>query len=392
MKKYCIGALVIALLVSAALPAESKADTTRKSITPFVSLSAQHDSNYFKTDKNEEDVTTFLAQPGIEAAVETERSYLSLYYSLDAYFYDDDISEDLDFIGHTLRFDAGTMSRSKKFKFRLKDDYKRTRDSAYRDNLTTSVNRAEYGINIFNPEVQYIFDKAVFGLGYKNVLINYVNGDDLAGEDSKQNWSIGSIIYNLDMRNSLGAQLEYWNMDYDKQSIDYDAWQATAVYKRQGKYFSLDGGIGWQDRKFDLPQTHFEDYVWHVALGGTKGSSRFNARAESNFNVEGQGDQYYRTTKFTLRLDHTFDESKLTAGLKGSIQNADYEFVNRDDDIYSIEGSAEYPLTRWLTASAKAGYEESDSNVDINDYDNAYGMIMLKFMKPIGSGKPVIAN
>jgi hypothetical protein len=392
LKKYFIGAIALALLVSAVWPAESQADTIRKSITPLLKTSARYDSNFFKTDTNKEKVYTFLAQPGIEAAVETERSHLSLYYTLDAYFYDDDINEDLDFIGHTLRFDAGTASRSKNLKFRLKDDYNRSRDPSYTDNLTTSVNRAEYGINMFNPEVQYLFGNAVLGLGYKNVLINYDGGDNLTGEDSKQNRGIGKIDYNLDRRNSLGAQFDYWQMDYDDQSIDYDAWQALATYTRSGKYFILEGGAGWQGREFDSQLDDIDDYLWYVALGGTKGGSRFNARADSNFNADGQGDNYYRTTKLALKFEHTLDNSKLKLGLNGSIQNSDYEFSGRDDDIYAIEGSADYPLTSWLTLSGKAGYEDSDSNVDGADYNNTYGMVMFKFIKPIGSGSPVISK
>ena len=98
MKQYCIGIIALALLVSGIWTAESLADQTRKSITPIINLSAQYDSNFFKTSIAEEKVYTFLVQPGIEAAVETERSHLSLYYTLDAYFYDDDLDEDLDFI------------------------------------------------------------------------------------------------------------------------------------------------------------------------------------------------------------------------------------------------------------------------------------------------------
>jgi len=392
MKKYYVGAIALALLVSGIWTAASRADQTRKSITPLVNLSAQYDSNFFKTDKNEEDVITFLAQPGIEAAVETERSHLSLYYTLDAYFYDEDIDEDLDFIGHTLRFDAGTMSRSKRLKIRLKNDYKRSRDQSYTDYLTTSTNRAEYGINIFNPEVQYIFGNAVLGLGYQNVLINYDNGDDLSGEDSTENRGIGRIDYNLDMRNSLGAQFEYWKMDYDKDSIDYDAWQGKALYTRRGKFFSLNAGAGYQDREFDSQLDDTDKFVGHLAIGGTSGGSSFTVRADRNLNVDGDNNQYYTTNKLSIKLEHTLDNSNLKLGLLGSAQNSDYEFINREDDIYSIEGSAEQPLFHWLNLSLTAGYEKSDSDKDVNDYDNVYGMVMLGFIKPIGSGKPVISN
>ena len=76
----------------------------------------------------------------------------------------------------------------------------------------------------------------------------------------------------------------------------------------------------------------------------------------------------------------------------GRAQNSDYKFIDREDDIYGIEGSAEQPLFSWLTLSVRGGYEKSDSDKNVNDYDNAYGMVMLGFIKPIGSGKPVISK
>ena len=37
-------------------------------------------------------------------------------------------------------------------------------------------------------------------------------------------------------------------------------------------------------------------------------------------------------------------------------------------------------------------YEERDSNMAVHDYDNGYGLIMLKFSYPIGTGSPVISQ
>lgn len=396
MKQYYIGAIALALLVSGIWTTESQADTTRKSITPILNASAQYDSNFFKTDINEEKVYTFLVQPGIEAAIETERSHLSLYYTLDAYYYDDDLVADLDFIGHTLRFDAGTSSRSERLKFGLKNDFNRSRNPDYRDYLTNSVSRAEYGINRFKPDVEYLFGNTVLGLAYQNVQIKYENTDFILNEDSTQNWGIGDIKYNLDMRNALGVKGEYWEMDYDRQTIDYDSFQALATYSRRGSIFTLDAGAGYQKRKFDKTLNDIGLFVWQIALGGTLGGTKegssFSLRADSNLNVDGAANQYYTTTKLALKIEHSLKHSDLRLGLKGTIRNNDYEFTDRDDDTWGIEGSFEYPLSGWMSIFCSAGYEERDSNRILQDYDNGYGLVMFKFSKPIGSGRPVISQ
>ena len=84
MKNFYTGAIALALAVSCLWTAESQADQTRQSITPLLNLSTLYDSNYFKTSTNEEKVTTFLVQPGIEAAVED--AVETLGYELDIYW------------------------------------------------------------------------------------------------------------------------------------------------------------------------------------------------------------------------------------------------------------------------------------------------------------------
>lgn len=392
MKKQCIGAVCLALLVSGVLSAEAMADTVRKSITPLLNASAQYDSNFFKTETDEEEVYTYLVQPGIEIATETERSHLSLYYTLDAYYYDEDVDADLDFIGHTLKFDAGTKSRSKKLSLNFKDDYRRSRNPDYRDYLTSSVSRAEYGINRARPELQYQLGNVRLGLAYENVLIKYDDTDVAANEDSTQNMGIGTINYLLDRYNMIGVTGRYWKMDYDKTTVDYDAWQAMATYNRRGKYFSLNVGAGYQKREYDHTLADIDGFIGRIGLGGSRNNTKFSINLDHNLNVDGVGDQYYTTTKLALELAHTLMNSGLKFGLKGRLQNSDYENNSREDDTWGVEGSLEYPLFRWLTLHCGAGYEERDSDAAGNDYDNFYGLVMFRFSKPIGTGEPVISQ
>ena len=56
-------------------------------IEPTATVSGQLDSNFYKTENNEEEVYTYLLQPGIQLGAATAKSKLDFIYTLDAYFY-----------------------------------------------------------------------------------------------------------------------------------------------------------------------------------------------------------------------------------------------------------------------------------------------------------------
>ncbi|KPK25351.1 MAG: hypothetical protein AMJ61_12205, partial [Desulfobacterales bacterium SG8_35_2] len=87
MHRKIILASLIALSATWAWGTHAGADQTRKSITPLLILQAQYDSNFYKDPIDEIDVWTNIARPGLEAEIETERSYASLFYTLDAHYY-----------------------------------------------------------------------------------------------------------------------------------------------------------------------------------------------------------------------------------------------------------------------------------------------------------------
>jgi len=365
------------------------ADQTRKSITPLLILQAQYDSNFYKDPIDETDVWTNIARPGLEAEIETERSYASLFYTLDAHYYSG-LDEDLDFVGHTFKLDTGTRSRSDLLHVNLRDTFNRTRDPAELDYLDNTVDTEEYNINRFEPEVIYTFGRSDFRLAYTNVWVDYVESG--GGEDSTENRGTAEWKYRLDKANALGLNYQYWNVNYDGTSSDYDSQQVKAVYERQGKMLKLDIGAGWQGRKFDEPLLDdISRFVWDLTLQ-TKGlqNTTFIFKADSNVNNWSTATGYYDATKLALTVNHDF-VADLQGRLYGSYQKSDYEFIDRDDDTWTLEAALSYTLTRWLAVAGAVGTENRDSNLAVAEYDNVYGLAMLSFVYPIGTGSPVIS-
>jgi len=389
LHRKIILASLIALGTTSAWGTHAAADQARKSITPLFMVNVQSESNFYKSPSFEMDAWTTVVQPGLEAEIETERSYASVFYTLDAYYYSG-LDEDLDFVGHTFKLATGTRSRSDYLHLNLRDTFYRTRDPAELDYLNNSVRTDEYSINRFDPEVLYDFGRASVRLAYGNVWIAFK--DSLSGEDSVENRGIAEWKYRFDRANALGLNYQYWKVDYDGPSSDYDSQQAKVVYERQGKKLLLQAGAGWQGRKFDEDTLDdISNFAWDFMLR-TKGLQKTELifRADGNLNSWSVGSGYYNATKLALTINRDF-VADLQGRLYGSYQKSDYEFIDRDDDTWALEGSLAYTVTRWMAVSGAVGTENRDSSLDGADYDNVYGFAMISFIYPIGTGTPKIS-
>ncbi|MFH1488894.1 MAG: hypothetical protein ABII06_08320 [Pseudomonadota bacterium] len=86
---------------------------------------------------------------------------------------------------------------------------------------------------------------------------------------------------------------------------------------------------------------------------------------------------------------------KIKIGLDTYYQMTPYErttgldpsgnIVLRDDDTFYLSGTAGYIITDWLTFSFQGGFEERDSNVAGNNYDNRFFMVKIESQYNLGS-------
>ena len=197
------------------------ADAAKFTIKPRVASSWQTDSNFFKAETGKREVYTYLLQPGIDLGFETAKTKLSLNYTLNAYYYDDQDTvpagqqkaDDNDYFGHTAVF----RSRYQVFDrllIGLDDSYFKTRDPAQSDDLSNSVDRDKFTINRLTPMLFYDFGpKFTTGLRYRNTETNYSKGDK---EDSSEHRGMFDLIYNLSRTASLDLEYQHWVRGYDK--------------------------------------------------------------------------------------------------------------------------------------------------------------------------------
>jgi hypothetical protein len=167
----------------------------------LLNLGFEHDSNFFYDPVNENSVTTYRVQPGIELGYESGKSEITLRYTLDANYYDES-SED-DFYGHNASL-IGDFALTDRLSFNLTDYYFLTRDSAELDDLGNTRTREEYYQNRLRALFSLDFEpKFTTRFGYQNWITDY---DTNVNEDSMGHQGIADLIYHLNSSTSLDLE------------------------------------------------------------------------------------------------------------------------------------------------------------------------------------------
>ena len=385
--------LAVLLFLSVALLPLSVAAETDFDIVPKLLASWQYDSNYFLAETNERPVFTYLLQPGIDLGIQTAKSSVKLDYTLNAYWYDDRdtvpplerAASDDDYVGHNLdlqmRYQAFT-----RLQFGLDDLYLLTRDPAQSDAFSNSILRLKYHLNALTPFLVYEFGpKFSVAARYRNTKINYVDTDI---GDSDENRGIFDFIYNLNSRNSIDLQYQYWQKNYDVPSdSDYTSNQIQLLFRRQMRAFDIIIGGGYQNRKFDdsalgdIGKPVFKLIIDGEIIEKRRAYATFSA--EQNLNDQSFSDDYFLATRFGLNGGYEFT-SKLSAGALASYQLSDYQLTSRKDKTFTVSGNVNYRLARWMALNVAVGYENRDSNINGLSYDDTFVIASLNFSYELG--------
>jgi predicted porin len=362
-------------------------------VTPKIAVGWQVDSNYWKSEDNEQEVFTYLIQPGVELGYETGKSLVSLNYTLNAFFYDDQDSvssgqrkaSDDDYIGHIALFQAETRP-SARLLLGLDNSLKVSRNTTQTDSLGNFTERDKYLLNRFLPRVYYDFSpRLAAGLRYRNEILKWIDGDN---SDSIENRGVGDLVYDVSRTAHLDLEYQHWQRDFDGNTSDYTSNQLRLILRKQFKYISFEAGGGYQDRRFDdSDQDDISTPAWMGAITGQwppapdRASSRFALRFDQNFNDNGLGAGYYVARRLSLVVGHIFLE-KIETSIEGWYQNSDYEntygitpsgsIEKRDDDRYYILGRIGYRFLDWMTFYVAGGYDERDSNIEGLSFDNTF--------------------
>lgn len=403
-KRLVVLITVISLILFFSAISLKAADIT---IKPKIATKWKMDGNFFKAETGERKVDTYLVQPGIDLGFETPKTKVLLNYTLNAYYYDDrdtvpsgqQKADDDDYVGHTVVFNSRYRAFDRLL-IGLDDSYNKTRDSADSDRFSGDpTDRDKYEINRLTPSLFYDFGaKFTAGLRYRNTVIDYSKN---ANEDSTEHRGMFDLIYNFTRKTSLDLEYQRWKKDYDKTTSDYTSDQIQLIFGKQFNYVAIKAGGGYHERDFDDPALkNIDTLAYTISIRAqnppapeARPRSYLQFSAELNFNDQGTADSYYKAHRFSVDAGHIFLE-KLKVDIGGYYQNSDYERTAgltpagttefREDDLYFISGSIGYMFADYLTFSVSASYEDRDSNLSGEDYDNKSVMATLDFSYDIG--------
>jgi hypothetical protein len=390
--KWPVATVLCLCAVPLCVPAQSEVV-----INPKIETSLRYDTNYWQAEQSESAVLTSIARPGIELGYKTAKSRINLDATVDFFKYDDldtvapgvrEAADD-DYVGFTGRFDAKTLLTGR-LALGLSEELLSTRDAAQSDPADNSVERREYMQNRITPKLYYNFGKKFDSeIKYRNSEISYMD----EGEDSSENRGIFDLNYHLNELSKVYLNYQAWEMDYAASSSDYMSNRVTVNYDRQFNYFILSGGGGYHRRTFDKTadgQAFLDDldlFSWNLTLSGQKPQfpavqprSRVALSLSQDLNTVGTGDEYFTATTVGLEVGYLLLH-KIDTSINIRLQNSDYQESadNREDDTWTASGKMRYPLLRDLNLAVEAGYENRDSNVTGNSYDNVFAACFLNY-------------
>jgi|WetSurMetagenome_2_1015567.scaffolds.fasta_scaffold04462_2 hypothetical protein len=400
----------------------------RFEIKPYVFATQQYTSNVYLTNTNQKSDWITTLGPGIRMAVNDPSFGADLTGNFGYNWYANKTKNDYWSIDGTLGL---RYNPTPQLTFRVREYILRSQNSA-EPNFPQGGQPAQPGVivgtnqsntpylrNVVEPSIDWQFSRqGSVGILYRNnVLLN----DD-------------NTLYANNMENTVRPYVSYWFDQRNNLALDYGftAGSYSGGPPPTPPNFTSQNPHGRYTYRFDAQMSLFADYAFAYQNNDSPGFN-YNVNNPSvgivyNFNPtlaavvqagwfwmnpeQGNGQdgltgtasltQRDRQTTYTLSLNsgyvqNAFDFNNLgfykyyggsasishyltqrfSVGFVGSAQYIDYAFVDRNDWVYTVDATASYELLRWLTLGGRVGYQEDDSNLSVNSYNEWHAFLTL---------------
>ncbi len=401
MRIYLIKFLVL-LCGGCLLAVFSSSAWARVSVEPHLLLRAEYDDNVFLDPSDEQDDLITVAAPGLRLGFDSNYLNADLDYSLEFRFYRDNTAEDETSLRDTQRALAhATVLPGRDFTVDFTDEYSRVVIDERRpvSEANAFVNKTNRNLFVFNPRYRLRrFKTFEAGLGYTYRNLYY---DAEAGDDSQSHRLDADVLKKISSRLSLTARygIELFNAE---DADDYQRQDALAGFQAllsSRLKIGGEGGFGWIDLRDDDRTTSALWNVWlQYQLSQRLQLGLDYARDFADSVNEGLVKNQSASAALTYKTDPA------TSTLRVFAQEAKYQEIDRQDRSAGVSLTAGIPLgkrfdlglsgyvtyydflpeeedvIRWgagpslgyrfRIATFRLGYnyEESDSDIDRNDY------------------------
>ncbi|MBP1712980.1 MAG: hypothetical protein H6Q42_1183 [Deltaproteobacteria bacterium] len=280
---------------------------------------------------------------------------------------------------------------------------------------TEAGKRVEYLRNVLEPSIEYRFGREdLLSLYYRN---NYYDSkDDVAYQDSQENYLSPRIDYWFDVRNGITFEYGYTDAKFDR-SPDYKGHMGRGRYTyRFDSRTSAFADYLYLYRDLENPGTDYDvqnpsigiahaftpatsgdiqiGYFWYNPKGdetqtGPSINANLNSRTQfTTYTLSLRGgfrEEYFSSTNLGpskyyggyLSANHQLAQ-RFTIGARGFVENNKYT-DERKDWVWQAGANASYQPLRWLQIWFEYFYRERDSNRDIEDYEENRFILRVNF-------------
>jgi hypothetical protein len=413
------------------ISAYAQARTPEPGFHPYISVQEEYNDNINLTNTNKLDDYITTINPGLRYTNMDATSGVNLDYNLGIVLYGK--NSNLNYISHNGSLDTKYLTKEH-VNFYLKDSFIRSEDNREYEFFTTTeenkfvlstqTQRAVYWRNVVAPTIEYQFGREDrVGLNYRN---NIYRTDNPGSENSQENYINPFIDYWFDQNNGFHIEYGYDIGNFEK-SPDMTGHLADVRYTyRLRTQLSFFGEYMFTRREFDrssnmnpgflTPSFDYDihnpfigityvfsptlnamaqvGYFWfEPEIGSRTDGANYKAsitklgdvRTTYVLSLQGGFTEDYFTSqnlgfnkyhRLTGSITH-FLEKRLSIGLLGSIERAEFIQEDRNDWIWAATGTISYMPLKWLTLALEISHREDNSNVDINDYTENRGLIRI---------------
>jgi hypothetical protein len=176
---------------------------------------------------------------------------------------------------------------------------------------------------------------------FADYIFLYQDNDEPGIDYTVNNPSVG-IIYNFNPTLTGTAQVGYFWQNPERLNGESGVTSNLSISQRDRQTtYTLAFNSGYQQNQFGFDNLGFNKYYGGSAVISHNVTQRFNV------------------------------------GFIGTAINTDYVFPDRNDWLYTADATARYQILRWLTINGRVGYQQNDSNIEVNSYDEWHVFLTL---------------
>jgi hypothetical protein len=192
-----------------------------------------------------------------------------------------------------------------------------------------------------NPHGRYTYRFDAQMSVFADYAFVYQDNDDPGIDYTVNNPSVG-IIYNFNPTLTGLAQVGYFWMNPERGDDFTGITSNLSITQRDRQTtYTLAFNSGYQQNQFGFDNLGFNKYCGGSVIISHSVTQRFNV------------------------------------GFIGTAQYTEYAFSNQNDWLYAADATASYQILKWLTLGGRVGYQQNDSNIATNSYDEWHAFLTL---------------